>query len=83
VKRLAKFAASTNAQARYLLPFLTLPSPFFLRLLYLVRQALLRHNVIGIVDNRDNAVVGMQIDSAVHHLRLLMVKSDSMIANSL
>src|SRR5438034_5315909 len=32
-KRLAKFAASTNAQARYLLPFLTLPSPFFLRLL--------------------------------------------------
>src|SRR3981189_401302 len=31
--RLAKFAASTNAQARYLLPFLTLPSPFFLRLL--------------------------------------------------
>src|SRR5260370_37722173 len=32
-KRTAKFAASTNAQARYLLPFLTLPSPFFLRLL--------------------------------------------------
>src|SRR5450432_272517 len=32
-KRLAKFAASMNAQARYLLPFLTLPSPFFLRLL--------------------------------------------------
>src|SRR5438552_5850061 len=31
-KRLAKFAASTNAQARYLLPFLTLPSPFFLLL---------------------------------------------------
>ena len=29
----AKLAASTNAQARYLLPFLTLPSPFFLRLL--------------------------------------------------
>jgi hypothetical protein len=48
----------------------------------LVRQALLRHNVIGIVDKRDNAVVGMQINPAVHHLRLLVVKTDS-IANSL
>jgi hypothetical protein len=32
-KRTAKFAASTNAQARYLLPFLAVLSPFFLRLL--------------------------------------------------
>src|SRR3984893_8271107 len=39
-----------------------------------VRQALLRHNPVGIVDNRDNAVVGMQINPAVHHLRLLVVK---------
>jgi hypothetical protein len=46
-------------------------------------QALPRHNMIGIVDNRDNAVVGMQIDSAVHHPCLLVAKSDSTIANSL
>ena len=30
---MAKWAASTNAQARYLLPFLVLPLPFFLPLL--------------------------------------------------
>ena len=30
---MAKFAASTNAHARYLLPFFVLPSPFFLLLL--------------------------------------------------
>jgi hypothetical protein len=29
--RMAKLAASTNAQAKYLLPFLVLPLPFFLR----------------------------------------------------
>jgi hypothetical protein len=46
-----------------------------------VGQALLRHHAIGIIDDRDNAVVGMQINSAVHHLRLLVVKSDSMITN--
>src|SRR3970040_769849 len=32
---MAKLAASTNAQARYLFPFLVLPWPFFLRLLIL------------------------------------------------
>src|SRR6202022_2612329 len=48
-----------------------------------VWQALLRYYPIGIVDNSDNAVVGMQINPAVHHLRLLVAKSDSMIANSL
>ena len=48
-----------------------------------VRQALLCHNPIGIVDNSDNAVVGMQINPAIHHPRLLVVKSDSMITNSL
>ena len=48
-----------------------------------VWQAFLRYYPIGIVDNSDNAVVGMQINSAVHHLRRLVVKSDSMIANSL
>ena len=42
-----------------------------------VRQALLRHNTIGLVDDRDNAVVGMQINPAVHHLRLLVAKRDS------
>jgi hypothetical protein len=30
---MAKLAASTNARARYLLPFFVLPSPFFLLLL--------------------------------------------------
>jgi hypothetical protein len=44
----------------------------------LVRQALLRHNAIGIVNDRDYAVVGMQINPAVHHLRLLAAKCDSM-----
>jgi len=29
VERIAKLAASTKAQARYLLPFLLLPWPFF------------------------------------------------------
>lgn len=32
VERTAKFAASTKAHARYLFPFLVLPSPFFLPL---------------------------------------------------
>jgi hypothetical protein len=48
-----------------------------------VGQALLRHNPIAVVDSRDNAIVGMQINPAVHHPRLLVVKSDSMITNSL
>jgi len=52
-------------------------------LLDVVGQALLRNNPIAIVDNSDNAVVGMQINSAVHHLRLLVAKSDSMTSNSL
>src|SRR5437667_12501543 len=43
-----------------------------------VRQALLRHNAICIVNDRNNAVVGMQINPAVHHLRLLVAKCDSM-----
>jgi len=43
-----------------------------------VRQALPRHNAIGFIDDRDNAVVGMQINPAVHHLRLLVAKCDSM-----
>ena len=43
-----------------------------------VRQAPLRHNAIGLIDDRDNAVVGMQINPAVHHLLLLVAKCDSM-----
>jgi hypothetical protein len=39
-----------------------------------VWQALLRYYPIGIVDDRDNAIVGMQINPAVHHLRLLVAK---------
>jgi hypothetical protein len=45
------------------------------------RQALLRHDAIGLVDDRDNAVVGMQINPAIHHLRLLVANSDSVIPN--
>jgi len=33
-----------------------------------------RYYPIGIVDDRDNAIVGMQINPAVHHLRLLVAK---------
>lgn len=41
-----------------------------------VRQSLLRDNPVGIVNHGDNAIVGMQINPAVHHLRL-HVPSDS------
>jgi hypothetical protein len=47
-----------------------------------VRQALLRHDAVGIVNNRDNAVVGMQINPAVHRLRLLVAKGDSVTPSS-